>query len=85
VSSTGCDRFVDKRWNCVLLAVAVLSLADMVLLRTVLGFTLRPMRVLRPLFLIAHVRALRQQLTTIFNTLPRLVDIFVRPTLTCSC
>jgi hypothetical protein len=50
----------------------------------VLGFTLRPMRVLRPLFLIAHVRALRQQLTTIFNTLPRLVDIFVRPTLTCS-
>lgn len=33
-------RFVDKRWNCVLLMVALLSLADIVLLRMVLGFTL---------------------------------------------
>jgi len=39
------------------------------------------MRMLRPLFLIAHVRALRQQLTTIFKTLPKLVDIFVNPCL----
>jgi hypothetical protein len=35
----GC-RFVDKRWNCVLLVVALLSLADIVLLRMVLGVTL---------------------------------------------
>ncbi|KAK3278480.1 hypothetical protein CYMTET_13586 [Cymbomonas tetramitiformis] len=72
----GRTRFCRKRFNVCNLCVVVFIGIDIVVLYYLGGVQLRLTRALRPLLIISHVRWLRQVVSTILKTIPRVSDLF---------
>ncbi|KAK3253194.1 hypothetical protein CYMTET_37544 [Cymbomonas tetramitiformis] len=72
----GRNRFCRKKFNLCYLATLAVTTFDILFVYLILGYKLRPTRALRPLFIISHVRWLRQQLSTILKTIPKVFDLF---------